>query len=214
MICVRSNVGLSFVVLLAAGCAFSQVGDGEFGVRIQCKIKPVKTAIRSNDTLQARCIISRDVGHFYVAVDNHDWEIIGTGRWEMDLKEGEQRELHFAVKLLFSPYDQVPQVRQLSVRIRQQPFGNFVTEGWGFSTPITILDSRQLTDSALSRRNPAWLHDRAYMIQRNRRWNEYLKSKGKKGSIDDYLEFERREDSVRTRTNETRSDSVSIKREQ
>jgi hypothetical protein len=202
----------SLVVLLSIGVAYSQTEESEFGVRIQCKVIPAKTAIRSSDTLQARCIVFREAGHFYVAVDNDNWEILGNGRWEIDLKQGEQKELQFAVRLMFSPYDQIPAIRQLSVRISEKPFGKYVTEGWGFSSPITILDSKALTDSALARRNPPWLHDQKYMIARNRRWNEYLKSNGKKGSIDDYLDFERLEDSIRNQTKTLIPDSESTYR--
>ena len=208
----RLMCALHVAMFLSAGGALAQTGDGEFGVQIQCKVMPAKTAILSTEILQAKCVISRDVGHFYVGVESGYWNVIGEDRWEIDLKEGEQKEIHFAVKLVTSPISTVPERVPLTVRVGTDPFKKAVIGFWGFGTQITILDSQQLTDSALARRNPAWLHDRVYMIQRNRRWNEYLKSNGKKGSVDDYLDFERREDSIRNQAKAIIPDSVSTNR--
>ena len=104
-----------------------------------------KTAILSTEILQAKCVISRDVGHFYVGVESGYWNVIGEDRWEIDLKEGEQKEIHFAVKLVTSPISTVPERVPLTVRVGTDPFKKAVIGFWGFGTQITILDSQQLT---------------------------------------------------------------------
>lgn len=211
-------VAAASLVLLSTGAGFSQSNHGEFGVRIQCKVIPEKTAILSTDTLHARCIISRDVGHFYVAVDTHQWDVVGEDGWEIDLKEGEQKEIQFAVKLSVQVFQTFSESMPLMVRISRRPFrqtiaGKSSDDAWGFSELISIQDYRTLNDSARVHRNTHWEGEPKNYKEWYRRWGAFNESKRYRTSVKEFYEFQHLQDSLNAGTQSKISDSVSTHRE-
>jgi hypothetical protein len=208
----RSIYALSASMLLPVTLSQAQTGQGEFGVRIQCNVMPAKTAILSSEILQASCIISRDVGHFYVAVDTYDWDVVGVGRWEVDIQSGETKEFHFTVKLSAPPLKQIDERVPLAIRVSRTPFEPGFRDAWSFDKKIGILDFQALTDSANARRRADAIPDSIRRVERTRLWREYLRTNGKRGSIDELRWFNRFQDSLEQQNKNGKPDSASINR--